>query len=125
MEFFIYLIGILDSLCNVLGACAVIAGGITVLLGLFIMLSVLNDNFSDGEKKIVIPAFRKSLISLVIFMLLSIAVPNSKTVAAMIIIPCLTENTHILNITEGGLKALEILAKQWAEELVSKEKDKK
>ena len=68
----------------------------------------------DGDK---IPhlgtlAFLTGLLSLIL-----IFTPSSKTLAAMYVIPAVVNNEQIQNIGKNGLESLELLTKQWVDEL--------
>lgn len=60
----------------------------------------------------------------VISALLALFVPESKTLASMYVIPAVVNNEQIQNIGKNGLESLELLTKQWVEEL-REEKSKK
>lgn len=75
----------------------------------------------DGDK---IPylgtlAFLTGLLSLIL-----VFTPSSKTLAAMYVIPAVVNNEQIQNIGKNGLESLELLTKQWVDELRG-EKSKK
>ena len=64
-------------------------------------------------------AFLTGLLSLIL-----IFTPSSKTLAAMYVIPAVVNNEQIQNIGKNGLESLELLTKQWVDEL-REEKSKK
>ena len=67
------------------------------------------------DKKV--PCFGTLAFSTVLFSFLSIFTPSSKTLAAMYVIPAVVNNAQIQNIGKNGLESLELLTKQWVDEL--------
>lgn len=49
--------------------------------------------------------------------LLTVFIPESKTLASMYVIPAVVNNEQIQNIGKNGLESLELLTKQWVDEL--------
>lgn len=68
----------------------------------------------DGDK---IPYLRTLAFLIVLFSSLLIFTPSSKTLAAMYVIPAVVNNEQIKNIGKNGLESLELLTKQWVDEL--------
>lgn len=113
-SFMVYLVDIVDKLVFISGLVSLLL----FLLALF-LLYVSIDEDADGEirrdakgllKKLVLPV-------LVIFFLAYLLVPRPKTLAAMYVIPAVADNEQIQNISKNGLDSLELLTKQWVEEL--------
>lgn len=113
-SFVVYLVDIVDKLVSISGLVSLLL----FLLALF-LLYVSIDEDADGEirrdakgllKKLVLPV-------LVIFFLAYLLVPRPKTLAAMYVIPAVANNEQIQNISKNGLDSLELLTKQWVEEL--------
>lgn len=113
-SFMVYLVDIVDKLVSISGLVSLLL----FLLALF-LLYVSIDEDADGEirrdakgllKKLVLPV-------LVIFFLAYLLVPRPKTLAAMYVIPAVANNEQIQNISKNGLDSLELLTKQWVEEL--------
>ena len=87
----------------------------------FIFLLFLARYLTDDKK---VPclgtlAFLTGLLSLIL-----IFTPSSKNLAAMYVIPAVVNNEQIQNIGKNGLESLELLTKQWVDEL-REEKSKK
>lgn len=83
-----------------------------IIVGIFLLF--LARYLVDGDK---IPhlgtlAFLTGLLSLIL-----IFTPSSKTLAAMYVIPAVVNNERIQSISKNGLESLELLTKQWVDEL--------
>lgn len=111
----IYLIGIADNLREMSSLA---------ILGLFCLSIPMAYLSIEGEK--VVTWALKCIVfpSFVMSVLLIAFVPSSKTLAAMYVIPAVVNNEQIQNIGKNGLESLELLTKQWVDEL-REEKSKK
>ena len=69
---------------------------------------------AEGKK---IPCFRLVLSLFVISSSLVVFVPESKTLASMYVIPAVVNNEKIQDIGKKGIESLELLTKQWVDEL--------
>lgn len=109
----IYFIGIVDHVRDF---------SVISLLLLFAIFLIFFARFVvDGDK---IPYLRAITFSAIILSFLLILVPNSKTLGAMYVIPAVVNNEKIQSISKNGLESLELLTKQWVDEL-REEKSKK
>ena len=120
LTFIIYLIGIADSLKILF---AVVAVGLLCSAFIGFIAAV------DGEYVHINMAVAKKNLTKIgaialVFAFLSAAIPNSKTLSAMIIIPALVEDKNLKNIAGNGVQALEILTEQWLKELKMKNEGK-
>ena len=99
MVWMIYLIGIIDGFIGVL-VVVMIASLVSA-----VMLALLIGNKDADEDKW--PVVRKliavSIVSLIIF----VATPNSKTIAAMYLLPKIAANEHVQRIPDKALTVLE------------------
>ena len=102
----IYLIGMADHVRVFFVVSMFIIAGIFLL---FLARYLVED------KKV--PCFGTLAFSAVLFSFLSIFTPSSKTLASMYVIPAVVNNEQIQNIGKNGLKSLELLTKQWVDEL--------
>lgn len=109
----IYFIGIVDHVRDF--------SAISLIL-LFVIFLIFFVCFVEYDDKI--PYLRAITFSAVILSLLLILVPNSKTLASMYVIPAVLNNEQIQNIGKNELESLELLTKQWVDEL-REEKSKK
>ena len=83
-----------------------------IIVGIFLLF--LARYLVDGDK---IPHLGTLIFSAALFSSLLIFIPNSKTLAAMYVIPAVVNNEQIQNISKNGLESLELLTKQWVDEL--------
>ena len=94
---------------------------VSLLIIIAIFLVFLARYLADGDK---IPHLGTLIFSAALFSSLLIFIPNSKTLAAMYVIPAVVNNEQIQNISKNGLESLDLLTKQWVDEL-REEKSKK
>lgn len=79
----------------------------SIILG---VLAVEEEFARRAIKVIVVPV-------ILISTLLTVFIPESKTLASMYVIPAVVNNEQIQNIGKNGLESLELLTKQWVDEL--------
>lgn len=79
----------------------------SIILGI---LAVDEEFARRAIKVIVVPV-------ILISALLTVFIPESKTLAAMYVVPAVVNNEQIQNIGKNGLESLELLTKQWVDEL--------
>lgn len=79
----------------------------SIILG---VLAVDEEFARRAIKVIVVPV-------IIISALLTVFIPESKTLASMYVIPAVVNNEQIQNIGKNGLESLELLTKQWVDEL--------
>lgn len=106
-QLMIYAVGIIDNLREVFGVTIVAIIGVQLLIEIMIEDAGVSKWFL---KHIAIPLSVVSALFLIF-------VPNSKTLGAMYVIPAVANNEKIQNIGKNGLESLELLTKQWVDEL--------
>lgn len=115
MEWAIYFISVVDSLCNAFGLLAVftLIGSIISIVFMFMPIEALGiDTFRR------VKCLCKIIISIcIISTLLAIFIPSSKTLAAMYVLPAIAKDEQLQNFAGNSLKALELLSKQWVKDL--------
>lgn len=109
----IYLIGVADHVRDF----SVLS--LFIITGIFLVFLVRY--LAEDEK---VPYLGTLTFSAALFSSLLIFTPSSKTLAAMYVIPAVVNNEQIQNISKNGLESLELLTKQWVDEL-REEKSKK
>lgn len=101
-------------LVDMSGTVKFISTGVFLLsLLLLLLLGVLAVDEAVARqaiKVVVVPV-------IVISALLAVFIPDSKTIASMYIVPAVVNNEQIQNIGKNGLESLELLTKQWVDEL--------
>ena len=112
MALFIYIIGIADGLKITAGIVG--WGGALVMAIVGFFLYVDNDN----EAKVrAIKGGKKILGVCACLVAVSVFAPDSKTLAAMYVVPRVLENERISRVADGSLTVLEGYLKKWAEGL--------
>lgn len=102
----IYLIGMADNVKDF--------SVLSLLFITFIFLVFLCRYIVEGDK---IPHLGTLTFLAALFSSLLFFTPSSKTLAAMYVIPAVVNNEQIQNIGKNGLESLELLTKQWVDEL--------
>lgn len=69
-------------------------------------------------------ALRPSFITMIVVVTVATFMPNSKTLAAMIVVPAIVENQRIQNLGDNGLKLIEVKIKAWLGEQMKAEAGK-
>lgn len=121
MEWAIYFIGVVGKVETMAGFVAVLLGLILVLLG-GIILCEANTSFSKWEDdgvKFLLRLFIRGVYVFAVSFGIFLVVPNNKTLAAMYVIPSLTQNERVQHITENSLQALEKLTQKWIQDIKS------
>ena len=91
--FLIYLWGIADDVSFTLGFLALLTGGVT---GFFLLFRIMEGpSMDDEDKAVTISWFKRSLCFFMAFIISSVLTPNSKTIAAMVVIPALIESDAV------------------------------
>ena len=102
----LYLIGVADHVREFsVVSMFIISGIFLVFLARYLV---------EGDK---IPHFGTLTFLVALFSSLLLFTPNSKTLASMYVIPAVVNNEQIQNIGKNGLESLELLTKQWVDEL--------
>lgn len=79
----------------------------SIILGVL----ALDEEFARRAIKVVV------VHVILISALLTVFIPDSKTLAAMYVIPAVVNNEQIQNISKNGIESLELLTKQWVDDL--------
>lgn len=111
LTFVIYLIGILDAVKGSLIIAMLILGLASVICGF-----VLNDAYQEEEVERLTKLLKKLLGALVTVATLFCFIPNSRTVAAMYLIPKIANNEMVNQIPEKALNVLNKKLDGWLEE---------
>lgn len=102
----IYFIGVADN------AREFSVASLLIIMAIFLVF--LARYLADGDK---IPHLGTLIFTAALFSSILIFIPNSKTLASMYVIPAVVNNEQIQNIGKNGLESLELLTKQWVDEL--------
>ena len=88
----------------------------SVLVCIFALIATTSCNCEEEEsaKKLMKKAVSCFLIALGLFTV----VPNSKTIAAMYLVPAIVNNEHLQNSAGNALGLLEELTKKWLKDMV-------
>ena len=125
--FEIYLITLVDKICNISEVgifLGFIASGAFLI---FWMIGKAESYKTEEDEKTIrrlARCLKYAVTCLICCVLLNTFVPNSKTIAAMYLIPAIVNNEHIQNSTSNALKMLEGLTKEWLEDFIKKESKK-
>ena len=106
----------LDSICNFIDAVAGI--GFVTLIGLIIVRALsANSSEYDTDAKAVYATTTKlckfTSIVVPVFILLNVFIPNTKTVAAMILVPPIVNNEQVQQIPEDILTFVRSVIKEY------------
>ena len=109
MEIFpwlVYWLMQLDSICDFVESIAVL--GSVLLIALFILRMIFKAHINwdrDAEifYTVTTPLYKLSSVIIPIFILLNVFIPNTKTVAAMILIPPIVNNEQVQQIPDDIL----------------------
>ena len=120
----IYLISLVDKI-DVISETIIFLGGLASSAFLFFWFIGKAENYKteDDEKMLqrLWKCLKFSVTCVICSILLHTFIPNSKTIAAMYLIPAIVNNEHIQNSTSNALKMLEELTKEWLEDFIKKE----
>lgn len=121
MALLIYLMSVVNGVKFVAGLVTLATLVFYVVSGLFIM-----DTYSGTTKEKVIAhkaANRHSVALFFIMLGVCIFVPDSKTIAAIYVVPKLVNNERVGAVVDNGMDALVNLTEEWAKDLVPKAAD--
>lgn len=115
-EFLIYLVGNIDSIIKVSAGI----GALLLLSSIFSFAIIFDDNISNKWQVLSV------LIALSGIIMIAIATltPNSKTLAAMILVPKIIENERVIDIGDKTATVLEKKLDSWLEEITEKDNKK-
>lgn len=114
----VYLVGIADNLQIALNTICIICGIVCIVC--FLRLTEATTNQIASIKKI----FFRFAVGFFIFIFLCAAVPSSKTLGAMVLIPAIINNEQVQDISKNTLDALQELTTQWFKALKDNSNDK-
>ena len=116
--FEIYLISFADNFL----ATTVIVMLASVLACIFALVAIETCNCEEEKsaKKFMKKAATCFLIALGLFAL----VPNSKTIAAMYLVPAVVNNKHLQNSAGNALEMLEELTKKWLKDITKQKRER-
>ena len=117
----IYLLGLMDSL----GAMFTFAFAASVACCFLAGLGwvVPTKPYTEAEVKLMAfseKVLRHSFITMIVVVIVAAFMPNSKTLAAMIVVPAIVENQRIQNLCGNSLKLIEVKMKAWLDEQAKK-----
>jgi len=134
MEWIIYCLGLVDGVIDFSAIASVLVG--VVALSLFVVKTcmqcdALHINISDFYKeainskiKLLTSAFTKIFTLFAVFLATALMVPNSKTIAAMYLIPKIAQNEQLNKIPEKALNLLNSKLDEWALDIVEEKGEK-
>lgn len=99
MAWMIYIIGSIDGFLGVLGFVMIAS------LSAAGMLALLIGNGDVDEDKW--PVVKKLIVTSIVSAIIFVATPNSKTIAAMYLLPKIAANEHVQRIPDKALTVLE------------------
>jgi len=99
MVWMIYLIGSIDGF---LGVLVVVMIASLTSAGM-LALSIVNESVDKDKWPVVRKLIAMSIVSLLVF----VVTPNSKTIAAMYLLPKIAANEHVQKIPDKALRVLE------------------
>lgn len=115
MTFLIYLIGIVDTI-KILSLVVAIVG-----LIISAVVSIITVDYCDHDK-ILKGVTRFVVKPLLPFLLFGLFVPDSKTIAAMYLLPKLAHNEKLNQIPDKALDALNLKLDEWVKDLGEEKK---
>ena len=123
----IYLISLVDKIDAITEVIIFLGGLTSAIFFTFWMIGKSESYKTEGDEKVLQRLwkfFKISTTCVICSILIHTFVPNSKTIAAMYLIPAIVNNEHIQNSTSNALKMLEGLTKEWLEDFIKKEPKK-
>lgn len=119
MVWLIYLIGIVDNLiyvCIFFSAIGLLIGGVIFFLCNAILLSD-PDEYDKNMSVFLLKVFKRFILPVVIFCgLIAIFMPSSRTIAAMYLIPKITENKAMQQIPDKAAILLNKKLDEWIQQ---------
>ena len=117
----IYLLGLMDKLGAML-TFAFVASAACCLLAVLGWVAPTKP-YTEAEVKLMEfseKTLRPSFITMIVVVTVATFTPNSKTIAAMIVVPAIVENQLIQNLGDNSRKLIEGKMKAWLDEQVKK-----
>lgn len=123
MDYFLmYLLVKLDAIHNTMRILDAIA--ISIVFILFIVsLAAICSNYNEEYIKTLKKSLNRAIIFTSITWFLSIAIPTTKEVAVIYVIPKIVNNEQVQELGKNSLDALVNLSKEWIEELKPDKKE--
>lgn len=112
----IYLMDMVDRLRSVVGATLTAAVTIGFILTLFSNLAPVD----EGDRKTMTFMMKICLGVFVSCVPIFILTPDSKTIAAMVVVPAIVENQRVQNLGDNSMKLIEEKMKAWLDEQMKK-----
>jgi len=106
-SFQIYLILMLDNIKIISIIFSLVFGSVIILSGIFLVNEVLDKD----ELKYMAKVFKYSILGIILCLLSAMFIPNTKQVAAIILIPKIINNEKIQNIGQNSLDTVDKLMK--------------
>lgn len=106
----------LDSICNFVKCIAVLG---SILLIVLIILRIIVKAYVEWDEEaeafytVTTPLYKFSSVVIPIFVLLNVFIPNTKTVAAMILIPPIVNNEQVQQIPDDILTFVRSVIKEY------------
>ena len=122
--YFISLVDKIDSISEVAIFLGCLATGAFLFFWLVGKAEIYKSEEDEKTLRRLWRCLKFASMGLICGALINIFVPNSKTIAAMYLIPAIVNNEHIQNSTSNALKMLEGLTKEWLEDFIKKEPKK-
>lgn len=107
MTFYIYMLGVVDSIITS-SRLAILLSGVTLIV---INLKIWIEDLPKNTK------YNGLIIILALSVFLAIFTPNSKTLAAMYLLPKLVESEAVQKIPDKALKVLNLKLDEWVKDL--------
>lgn len=118
MEWVIYFLGIADKVETVAFLAMCIIGLALLLICVMMFGEASSHGWDDDDVKLLRRWFRHGICAFAVALGIFFVVPNSKNIAAMYVVPAITQNEQLKNISENSLKALEQLTQKWIQDLI-------
>lgn len=114
IAFLIYIVGIVDPLSKFLGTVAGLCWVPAITIGtMWFFHAGINKEEATKARTSLMYMLRRTIPIFLGLSFLAIAIPSSKTLAAMVIVPQLAES----EVIEKGYERLKLLTDEWIEEL--------
>lgn len=122
LGFVIYLLGILDNLNVCLLLLSLFLGvGACVMVGITVMAAI-EDGTDDESFPGFLRASKTISAAFLLVVVLMVCTPSSKTVAAMYLIPAITNSEQVREVAGNSFTILQKLSREWLDDLSDKEK---
>lgn len=122
MAFAIYFLGFVGKIESIVGLVTLLIGLLLVLFGVITFCECFHSycGMDNPDVKKYLQWLRRLGYVFAVCVGLFITIPSSKTIAAMYVIPAITQNEQLRHISENSLQALEQLTQKWIQDLMPK-----